>query len=72
MTGDGPVAFEQTAELDDAEEAEVVPATVAELVEAITGTPAGPDAKAGRFSPRPAGNGGLTAACSEAWWSPRR
>ena len=59
-------------ELDDAEEAEVIPATVAELVDSITARETGSDPGGGRASPRPARNGGFMAACSEAWWWPRR
>ena len=68
-TGTGEPALE----LDDAEEAEVVPATLAELVDAITARATGSDAHGeGRPSPRPARNGGCTVGCSEAWWWLRR
>ena len=60
-------------ELDDAEEAEVVSATVADLVDAITareiGTGRSRETDVHDDQPR---TGGSAAARSAGWWSPRR
>jgi len=63
---------EPRVELDDARRGEVVPATVAELVDSITAREAGPDADGRPTFTTTSRSGGCTAACLEAWWGRRR